>query len=115
MSVVAIIHPNIGSGPPHVLQFLARSPFNNWGYDQGISSIMTRNSLGLWELEILASWLTYLQLNVFSFDEHNSDVHSDGFLDHLPPNSDASCSVSLSVPPHPHLFWTLVVNDTNLQ
>lgn len=69
-----------------VPQFLARGPFNEWGYDLGITSEMTQNDDGLWELEIMATWPTYVQLNVFGFDNYYyGDTDGDGIMDRLPP------------------------------
>ncbi|KZV90231.1 glycoside hydrolase family 13 and glycosyltransferase family 5 protein [Exidia glandulosa HHB12029] len=95
-----------------VPQFLARGPFNTWGYDSGIPSVMQHVGDGRWELEIMASWPTYLQLNVFGNDDYYyGDVDVDGVLDRLPPNSLALNYVNLTAPPHPHLAWALIVDD----
>lgn len=93
-------------------QLLARGPFNTWGYDSGIPSLMQHTGDGRWELEIMSSWPTYLQLNVFANDDYYyGDVDSDGVLDRLPPNSLALNYVNLTAPPHPHLAWQLIVDD----
>lgn len=73
----------------------------------------------------MASWPSYVQLNVFGFDDYfYGDSDGDGVLDRLPPN--ALCRFSLrlglanpqapnylnmSLPPSPFLAWTLHVND----
>ncbi|KAG6866947.1 hypothetical protein C0991_003863 [Blastosporella zonata] len=117
MSVAHVVHADAGySGPQrHVPQFLARGPFNDWGFDQGISSLMTQNSDGLWELEIMASWPTYVQLNVWGFDNYYyGDTDGDGVLDRLPPNTMAPNYLNMSAPPHPHLAWSLLVNDSSM-
>ncbi|KAF7338273.1 Modular protein with glycoside hydrolase family 13 and glycosyltransferase family 5 domains [Mycena venus] len=98
-----------------VPQFLARGPFNSWGFDSGISSLMTQNDDGLWELEIMASWPTYVQLNVFGFDDYYyGDSDADGILDRLPPNTAAPNYLNMSAPPSPHLAWALLVDDSNM-
>lgn len=98
-----------------VPQFLARGPFNEWGYDLGITSEMTQNDDGLWELEIMATWPTYVQLNVFGFDNYYyGDTDGDGIMDRLPPNTAAPNYLNMSAPPKPHLAWSLLVNDSTL-
>ncbi|KAG2142801.1 uncharacterized protein EDB93DRAFT_1157751 [Suillus bovinus] len=98
-----------------VPQFLARGPFNNWGHDQGISNSMNLVSDGIWELEIMAAWPTYLQLNVFGYDDYYyGDIDGDGIMDRLPPNNIAPNYLKLSAPPYPALAWALVVDDATL-
>lgn len=65
LSTAAVVHADYGySGyPRRVPQFLARGPFNDWGFDKGLANQMTQNSEGKWELEIMAQWPTYVQLN----------------------------------------------------
>lgn len=53
-----------------VPQFLARGPFNTWGFHRGVSFQMDNTADGRWELEIMSTWPTYLQLNVFGFDDY---------------------------------------------
>ncbi|KAI0006163.1 glycoside hydrolase family 13/glycosyltransferase family 5 protein [Russula compacta] len=115
-SAGAVTHADRGYGQQRrVPQFLARGPFNSWGYDKGITSQMTQNSQGKWELEIMSTWPTYVQLNVFGYDDYYyGDVDGDGVLDRLPPNTAAPNYVNMSAPPHPHLAWTLVVDDADL-
>lgn len=81
-----------------VPQFLARGPYNQWGFDKGLTSLMDqRPSDGKWELEIMASWPTYVQLNVFSYDDYfYGDVDGDGIMERLPPNSDAPLYLNMS-------------------
>jgi alpha-1,3-glucan synthase len=68
-----------------------------------------------WELPIMADWPTYIQLNVFGYDDYYyGDVDGDGVLDRLPPNTNAPNYVNMSAPPHPRLAWTLIVDDSTL-
>jgi len=98
-----------------VPQLLARGPFNTWGFDNGITSQMQQTGNGRWELEIMANWPTFIQLNVFGFDNFfYGDSDGDGILDRLPPNSAAPNYVNMSAPPRPHLAWALVVDDTKM-
>ena len=65
-----------------------------------------------WELEVMATWPTYMQLNVFAFDDYfYGDTDGDGVLDRLPPNSAAPNYVNISAPPHPFISWNLVVDE----
>jgi alpha-1,3-glucan synthase len=117
MSASTVVHSDCDySGPQRrVPQFLVRGPFNNWGFDQGIPSLMTQNSDGQWSLEIMSTWPAYVQLNVWSFDDYYyGDTDADGVLDRLPPNTDAPNYLNMSAPPHPHLAWTLLVDDATM-
>ena len=116
MSATAVVHSDRGySKPRRVPQFLARGPFNQWGFDQGIPAEMDHNEEGKWELEIMASWPTYVQLNVWGYDDYYyGDVDNDGVLDRLPPNTAAPNYLNMSAPPHPHLAWALIVDDAKL-
>jgi len=111
-----VVHADLNYGQQRrVPQFLARGPFNQWGYDQGISNSMTQTGDGTWELEIMAAWPTYLQLNVFGYDDYYyGDVDNDGVMDRLPPNSIAPNFLNLSAPPYPSLAWALVVDDATM-
>jgi alpha-1,3-glucan synthase len=117
LSAAAVIHADYGySGAKRrVPQFLVRGPFNSWGFDQGIANQMEKNSDGLWELEIMASWPTFMQLNVWGFDNYYyGDADGDGVLDRLPPNSVAPNYLNISAPPAPHLAWSLIVDDATM-
>lgn len=115
-SAAAAVHADRGySQKRRVPQFLVRGPFNSWGFDKGISSQMAQNGDGKWELEIMHTWPTYVQLNVFGYDDfYYGDVDGDGVLERLPPNTAAPVYCNISAPPHPHVSWTLVVDDSDL-
>ncbi|KAG1788870.1 uncharacterized protein HD556DRAFT_1529798 [Suillus plorans] len=99
-----------------VPQLLARGPLNNWGYDQGISNAMNLVSDGTWELKIMAAWPTYLQLNMFGYDDYYyGDVDGGGVMDRIPPNSIALNYLNLLAPPYPALAWALIVDDATLE
>ena len=117
LSVDAIVHADYAySGPKRrVPQFLIRGPYNEWGFDQGLPSLMQQNSEGQWEVEIMASWPTYVQLNVWGYDDYYyGDYDNDGVLDRLPPNTIAPNYVNLSAPPSPHLSWSLLIDDAQM-
>ncbi|THH17817.1 hypothetical protein EW146_g3074 [Bondarzewia mesenterica] len=115
-SASTVVHADRGySQQRRVPQLLARGPFNEWGFDQGISAEMTQSDNGKWELEIMANWPTYVQLNVFGYDNYYyGDVDGDGVLDRLPPNTAAPNYLNMSAPPHPHLAWNLIVDDATM-
>ena len=115
-SAAVIVHADHGyDRPRRVPQFIARGPFNAWGYDSGVNAAMTHNAEGKWELEIMDNWPAYLQLNVFGYDDYfYGDTDGDGILDRLPPNSAAPNYVNMTAPPKPYLAWTLIVDDANL-
>ncbi|KAF8636652.1 hypothetical protein AX17_003459 [Amanita inopinata Kibby_2008] len=117
LSTAAVVHADYGySGPKRrVPQFLVRGPYNNWGFDQGIPSKMTSNDKGQWEIEIMASWPSYVQLNVWDYDDYYyGDADGDGVMDRLPPNTVAPNYLNLSAPPPPHLSWSLLVDDSTM-
>ncbi|KAI0703620.1 glycoside hydrolase family 13 and glycosyltransferase family 5 protein [Cytidiella melzeri] len=116
MAATTVVHADRGVAQARrVPQLLARGPFNQWGFDQGIPAQMDMNDDGKWELEIMASWPTYVQLNVWGYDDYYyGDVDNDGVLDRLPPNTNAPNYLNMSAPPHPHLAWALVVDDTTM-
>ncbi|KDQ60792.1 glycosyltransferase family 5 protein [Jaapia argillacea MUCL 33604] len=116
MSGAVVVHADLNyPAPRRVPQFLARGPFNAWGYDQGIPAVMEHQPDGTWQLEVMDFWPTYLQLNVFGYDNYYyGDVDADGVLDRLPPNTAAPNYLNLSAPPHPHLAWNLIINDATM-
>jgi len=76
---------------------------------------MTHNEDGTWELEIMATWPTYVQLNVWGFDDYYyGDTDGDGVMDRLPPNTAAPNYLNMSAPPSPHLAWSLIVDDATM-
>lgn len=112
-SSTAVVHADRGhSNPRRVPQFIARGPFNTWGFDAGIDAQFTQKDSGVWELPIMATWPTYVQLNVFSYDDYfYGDVDGDGVMDRLPPNSAAPNYLNMSAPPKPYLSWVIKVDD----
>ena len=81
-SASVVVHADSGySNQRRVPQMLARGPFNEWGFDQGIPAQMTRNDDNKWELEIMATWPAYVQLNIWGYDDYYyGDVDNDGVL-----------------------------------
>lgn len=50
--------------PRRAPPLLARGPYNEWGFDKGLTNQLDHHADGKWELEILALWPSYIQLNV---------------------------------------------------
>ena len=116
LSSSAMVHADIGvSQPRRVPQFLARGLYNTWGFDLGLNNLLVQNEDGLWALEIMATWPSIIQLNVWAFDDYfYGDYDGDGVLDRLPPNSLAPSYLNMSAPPSPHLAWTVLVDDATM-
>ncbi|KAG8940827.1 Cell wall alpha-1,3-glucan synthase ags1 [Tulasnella sp. 424] len=115
-SAYTVVHSDYGySTPRRVPQFLARGPYNEWGFDKGLTNQFDHRTDGKWELEIMATWPSYIQLNVFGNDDYfYGDTDGDGIMERLPPNSVAPNYLNMSAPPWPYLSWALVVDDSNL-
>lgn len=116
-SVSHVVHADAkwGGYQRRVPQLMARGPFNDWGFDLGVPYQMEHDENGKWVLEIMASWPTYVQLNVFGFDDfYYGDGDDDGVLDRLPPNTVAPNYLNMSAPPKPHLAWSLIVDDATM-
>jgi alpha-1,3-glucan synthase len=109
------VHADIGYDQQRRLPaFLARGPFNNWGYDSGLTNSFAQDAKTPheWSLQISSSWPTVIQLCVFGYDDYfYGDVDNDGVMDRLPPTSTAPNYLNISAPPHPHVAWRVVVND----
>jgi len=55
-----------------------------------------------WEIELMAQWPTYFQINTFDFNDfYYGDTDGDGILDRLPPNNVAPNYLNVSAPPAP--------------
>lgn len=111
------MHADIGYDQQRrVPQYLARGPFNNWGYDSGLTNSFSQDDENPheWSLQISSSWPTIIQLCVFGYNDYfYGDVDGDGVLDRLPPTSTAPNYLNISAPPHPHIAWKVIVDDTN--
>ncbi|KAK8853442.1 hypothetical protein IAR55_004148 [Kwoniella newhampshirensis] len=93
-------------------QLLARGKFNTWGFDLGASASFALATNNTWELPLSAAWPSYIQLNVWAYDNYfYGDVDADGVIDRLPPNAQSANYLNMSVPPAPHLAWNVIVDD----
>lgn len=58
---------------------------------------MDQRDDGKWELEIMATWPSYVQLNVYGNDDYfYGDTDGDGIMERLPPNSAAPNYLNMS-------------------
>jgi alpha-1,3-glucan synthase len=116
-SSAAVVHADRGyNHPRRVPQYIARGPFNRWGFDKGLTAQMTQKDSGIWELPIMATWPSYIQLNVFGYDDYfYGDTDGDGVMDRLPPNTAAPNYLNMSAPPKPYLSWALKVDDKTMR
>lgn len=116
-SAASMVHAdaNWNGGQRRWPQLLARGKFNNWGYDLGASAHFTApkdNTTNNWAIPLSAAWPTYIQLNVWAYDDYfYGDTDGDGVIDRLPPNSQQANYLNISVPPAPHLAWNLQIDD----
>ncbi|KAE9389512.1 hypothetical protein BT96DRAFT_834781, partial [Gymnopus androsaceus JB14] len=68
------------------------------------------------EFTLMYYWATYFQVHVWdeSDDFYYGNVDSDGVLDRLPPNTEATNYLNMSAPPKPHLSWMVYINDSTM-
>ncbi|CAE7130264.1 unnamed protein product [Rhizoctonia solani] len=53
-----------------------------------IHNIVGGNEKGVWELSIIVTWLSYIQPDIFGYEDFPSrDMNGDGVMDRLAPNS----------------------------
>ncbi|WVQ79175.1 hypothetical protein IAT38_001271 [Cryptococcus sp. DSM 104549] len=97
-------------------QLLARGSFNTWGYDLGAKASFALAENSTWEMPMSSAWPSYIQLNVWAFDDYYyGDVDADGILDRFPPNSQTPSYLNMSIPPSPYLSWNILVDDHTLE
>lgn len=103
MSSSQAVHADRGLNKKRrVPQYLVRGPYNIWGFDRGLPSLMQLKEDNTWEIELMAQWPTYFQINVFDYDNfYYGDTDGDGVLDRLPPNTVAPNFLNVSAPPAP--------------
>ncbi|RXK40574.1 alpha-1,3-glucan synthase [Tremella mesenterica] len=103
---------NWSGGQRRYPQILARGAFNTWGYDLGARASFALTSSANWEMPLSAAWPSYIQLNVYSYDDFfYGDADGDGIIDRFPPNALTPNYLNMSMPPAPHLAWNILVND----
>lgn len=114
-SAASMVHGDVDfTGTRKFPQLLARGSFNEWGYDAGTNAHFS-NTNGTWTLPMMGEWPTYIQINVFDFNDYfYGDTDGDGILDLLPPNSQSPNYLNLSSPPTPHMAWNVIIDENTL-
>ncbi|KKY24110.1 putative alpha-glucan [Phaeomoniella chlamydospora] len=99
-------------------------PYNEYGYDAGLSNKFKQNSTGHWVHNFMWEWPAEAQVNVWGINPDGKpdqtfvygDVDNDGILDRLPPSSLSSVIVNITKsPPSPHLAWKVTIDDGTLR
>ncbi|CRL31185.1 Glycosyl hydrolase, family 13, catalytic domain [Penicillium camemberti] len=100
-------------------------PYNQYGYDAGMDSKMKYDSkASRWTYDFVYEWPAIGQLNVWGSDSDgnpdNSEVYGDvgnsSSVQKLPPSYLASNVINITtLPPFPHLGWTISLDDGNLR
>lgn len=94
--------------------------WNEWGYDDGLTSAMELTSNGTWMLNLAAEWPVQTTVNVWGMDPDGlpdktmqyGDVDLDGVLDWIHPDTLESNIINItSSPGWPHAAWKMVVDD----
>ncbi|KAL3474030.1 hypothetical protein BJX99DRAFT_232288 [Aspergillus californicus] len=99
-------------------------PYNQYGYDAGLDSEVRYDAKkGRWLYDFVYEWPAVGQLNVWGKDsdgvpdtrEVYGDVANSSVVQKLPPSYLSSNVINItSLPPFPHLGWTISLNDANL-
>lgn len=128
--VVHADSPSYTGGERRVPKILARGSYNQFGFDQGVpASFKQKGEAGDWHLpvspslplslflclpdpglsdlrfvllllQIMTRWPSFIQMNVFGFDDYFfGDADGDGVIDRLPPNSLSPSSRIIRRPP----------------
>ncbi|KAF7715965.1 Alpha-1,3-glucan synthase [Penicillium ucsense] len=99
-------------------------PFNQYGYDAGLTNVFEQDSEGLWKFRFAAEWPAQGQMNVWGINPDGKpdqsyifgDADGDSVLDRLPPSSQSPTVINITKhPPDPYLAWTVHVNDATLR
>lgn len=103
---------------PHAF---VQGPWNQWGYDNGLSNAMTLTFNGSWQLDVVAEWPTESIVNVWGMNPDGypdkskafGDVDGDNVLDWVPPDSLAKNVIHFPAHAGRYLGYRLMVNDGN--
>lgn len=99
-------------------------PFNEYGYDAGLTSEITHTGESLWAFHYMDEWPARFQVSVWGMNPDGQpdqsfvfgDVDGDGVLDRMPPSALTESDVNVTAaPPRPHLAYRLVIQDSTLQ
>lgn len=99
-------------------------PFNEYGYDAGLTNVVKQAGDRLWKFRFMAEWPAQGQLNVWGINPDGQpdqsyifgDSDGDSVLDRLPPSSLKTTAINITEhPPSPHLAWRIELDDANLK
>lgn len=102
----------------------ASGPFNQYGYDAGLTSRIKNTEESLWEFHYMDEWPARFQINVWGMNPDGypdqsfvfGDVDGDGVLDRMPPSSLLESDINITeAPAKPYLAYRLVLQDSTLR
>lgn len=102
----------------------ASGPFNQYGYDAGLTSEIKHTGESFWEFHYMDEWPAYFQLSVWGMNPDGmpdesfvyGDVDGDGILDRMPPSSLTETDINITeAPARPHLAYRLVIQDSTFK
>ncbi|EXJ62578.1 alpha-1,3-glucan synthase [Cladophialophora yegresii CBS 114405] len=115
------------STPRRFPHLFLNGPYNQYGYDAGLSNEMKLTDNSTWDHHFMTEWSlagTLAQINVWGLNPDGKpdqtmvmgDADGDSILDRLPPSSLSSVVLNITQPPpKPYLGWRLVINDGSLR
>ncbi|OCK84430.1 glycosyltransferase family 5 protein [Lepidopterella palustris CBS 459.81] len=102
---------------PHLF---AHGPFNQYGFDSGLTNKLVLDNDGRWKFHFMSEWPDNFQLNKWGMNPDGQpdqtgvfgDVDQDFVLDRLPPNTLAKVTINVTMsPPSPYLAYKLSLDD----
>lgn len=106
---------------PHLF---ASGPFNEYGYDSGLDSVISHTAESLWEFHYMDEWPAVFKLSVWGMNPDKEpdqsfvfgDIDGDGVLDRMAPSSLVDADINITESPAlPHLAYRLVIQDSTLK
>ncbi|EAW10021.1 alpha-1,3-glucan synthase Ags3 [Aspergillus clavatus NRRL 1] len=111
--------------PRRFPQLWWNGPYNQYGYDAGLESSMRYDSKErVWKYDFVYEWPSVGQISVWGVGpdgipdptEVYGDVANSSVVQKLPPSYLSSNVINITtLPPFPHLGWTISLNDANLR
>ncbi|KAI9835518.1 MAG: hypothetical protein M1819_001969 [Sarea resinae] len=102
---------------PHLF---VHGPYNQYGFDAGLTSEMSQDKNGTWLFDFMTEWPTSFQLSEWGVDPDGQpdqtmilgDVDNDLVLDRLPPGSLIEDVINITdTPASPYVAWKISIND----
>ncbi|KAK3698923.1 hypothetical protein LTR37_016710 [Vermiconidia calcicola] len=98
-------------------------PFNQYGYDAGLSNQMELGANSTWSIGFMAEWPARVRMNAWGMNPDGQpdrtqvfgDVDGDNILDRLPPQSLVTNMINITEPPRsPSLAYRIELDDSRL-